>query len=60
MELRDEILLEERNSETFALLVNQVKLYRKLDKDYQGKIQMLVREKEDAEDRNFKSRNKLV
>lgn len=40
--------------------MNEVKLYRKLEKDYEGKIETATREKEEAEDRNFKSRNKLV
>ena len=53
-------MLEGRTMETYTLLMTEVKLLRKLEKDYESKIDMLVREKEEAEDRNFRSRNRLV
>ena len=42
------------------MLLAEVNLYKKLEKDYEGKIELLIKEKQEAEDRNFMSRNKLV
>ena len=35
---RNDLFLEERTMETYQLLTNEVRLYRKLEKDYEGKI----------------------
>lgn len=41
-------------------MMDQVKLYRKLENDYSGKLELLIKEKAESEERNFKSRNRLV
>lgn len=38
-------MLYDRSLETYNLIMNEVKLFRKLEKDYEGKLETLVREK---------------
>ena len=52
--------MEERSPGIYQILIAEVKLYRKLEKDYEGKIELIAKEKEEAEERNFKSRNRLI
>ncbi len=40
--------------------MNEVRLYRKLNSDYDLRIAMLNKEKDEAEERNLASRNRLV
>lgn len=50
----------ERSRESYQQLVNEVKLYRKLEHDYELKIGVLTREQQEAEQRNLRSRNRLL
>jgi hypothetical protein len=52
--------LDGRSHESYQQLVSEVKLYRKLDHDYELKIGLLAREQQEAEQRNLKSRNRLL
>jgi hypothetical protein len=60
VEARDDIFLQARTPETYHLFMNELKLYRKLEKDYEAKIELLAKERQEAEQRNFASRNKLL
>ena len=50
----------DRTPETYEILMAEVKILRKLDSDYDQKISVLSQEKDEAEERNLKSRNKLL
>ena len=52
--------VEDRTQETYKLYLNEIKLYQKLDRDHNHQLHNLLKEKDDAEVINIKSRNKLL
>lgn len=52
--------LVDRSQLAYHNLLNDIKLYKKLEKDYEAKIELMTKEKDEASEKNFRSRNRLL